>query len=112
MGQSVPSFSEETAWEGRVSERSWEVDRKGEKRGERVDRKSLQSVSSPLFRVLRFVIPSLLFTQRPLAHLPSNDLFLCSSVLYSCFILPPSPQSHHWLLRSARKRRRRRRDGG
>lgn len=32
MGQSVPSFSEETAWEGRGSVKSWEGDRKGKKK--------------------------------------------------------------------------------
>lgn len=53
-------------------------------------KESLQSAPSSLFSsLLCFVIPSLLFIQRPLARLLYNDVFLCSSLLSSFASVPP-----------------------
>lgn len=73
-------------------------------------------MSSPFFSVLRFVIPSLLFIQRPLARLLYNDLFFCASVLLSVSILALSsllclsPTTDCSAQRAQRRRRRRRRE--
>lgn len=80
------------------------------------ERESSVGVLSLIFSVLRFVIPSLLFIQRPLARLLYNDLFFCASVLLSVSILALSsllclsPTTDCSAQRAQRRRRRRERE--
>lgn len=85
---------------------------------ERVEEERVFSRRSLLFIVLRFVIPSLLFIQRPLARLLYNDLFFSASVLFSVSILALSsllclsPATDCSAQRAQKRRRREGEKGG
>lgn len=110
---------EETNWDGELL-RVWMVT--GKRGGwKEWEKESSASMRPLLFSVLSCVIPSLLFNQHAFAWF---SIVICSYSLFclwSCLILPPLLQSHHWLLSLAsteeegaegREGSRERREGG